>query len=156
MKYRLTETEKIDSSYKHIEEFELEEDAQARMKELYKEYYENPAVEKTELNENSAIIYLNDGNEIEWDIENVEDIIVDAFEDDEQLSEDEMEERLKEVLGEDYRVSWFDSWISDGCDEEDEYVMGVGFSITDKYNNSTDVRIFYGNLTGKIGWVRVD
>jgi len=92
-------------------------------------------------------------------MEKIEEIIENAFELDEALTEYEMKERLEEVLGNDYVVKQQDSWIDDGCeeDEEDEYVMGVLFSIQDtKTNDSVDVRIYYGDVTGKIGWVKID
>ena len=67
----LTETELYAPDYNHQEEFETLESAQERMKELYHSIAiegNHNVIERAELNERSALIVGNDGNEIEWDI----------------------------------------------------------------------------------------
>jgi len=68
MKYKLTETEKFDPTYRYVEAFDSREEAQDRLAEWCQSYVDHPAVSRSEVNENSAIFYLNDGNEIEYDI----------------------------------------------------------------------------------------
>ena len=68
-KYYLYDTEAIDDTYSYYEIFDKLSDAQERMKEKYNKAISNDAVVKSELYERSAVIYLNDGNEIYFDIE---------------------------------------------------------------------------------------
>lgn len=72
-KYIVTETEKDDSDYKYQEEFDTIKEAKARMLDLYRQVAiegDFDDIEKAELYQNSAIVYLNDGNIIEWEITN--------------------------------------------------------------------------------------
>ena len=72
-KFIVRERELYFSDYDYQEEYNTLEDAQKRMKEMYHNVaFHEEAIEKTELNERSAIVYVNDGNEISWDIEEVE------------------------------------------------------------------------------------
>ena len=71
-KFRVTETESFVPSYKYSEDFDTIDEARQRMKEMYHEIVieGNPdAIESAELYTNSARVVLNDGNEIEYDIE---------------------------------------------------------------------------------------
>ena len=75
MEYKLTETEKFYPDYCHEETFPTLKEAQARMKDLYRQLviegdYDN--FEKAMLYERSAFVLVNDGNEISWDIETIE------------------------------------------------------------------------------------
>lgn len=72
MGYTLRETETNAPEYKHEESFDNLESAQKRMLEMYRGVAidGNPdAIEKAEHFERSAYVLLNDGNQIEWDIE---------------------------------------------------------------------------------------
>ena len=66
---------------------------------------------------------------------------------------DETEKLLSELVGKE--VSWYDTVIDDGVDEdetEDQYVMRACFS-TD--NDDIIIRIYYGDVTKEIGYVDV-
>ena len=71
MKYIVTETELYAPDYHHEEEFDNWEEAHKRMLELYHNlaFSTNPdAIEKAFLYKNSALVVINDGNEVEWKI----------------------------------------------------------------------------------------
>lgn len=70
---------------------------------------------------------------------------------DKSLTEPEMLETIQKTLGEKFKVRQFDSWIDDGGDGEDDYVMGAGFTVTSENKEVTDIIIYYGNNTGIIG-----
>lgn len=73
-KFKVTETESFVPSYKYSEDFDTIEEARQRMKEMYHEtaVEGNPnAIESAELYANSARVVLNDGNEIEYEIEEI-------------------------------------------------------------------------------------
>ena len=66
----------------------------------------------------------------------------------------EMEEILTQIVGE--NVSWYDSNIDDGVDDdetEDMYVMRDAFSTDD---HKINIRIYYGDMTGEITYVSVN
>ena len=66
----------------------------------------------------------------------------------------EMEAILTQIVGE--NVSWYDSNIDDGVDDdetEDMYVMRDAFSTDD---NKINIRIYYGDMTGEITYVSVN
>ena len=66
----------------------------------------------------------------------------------------EMEEILTQIVGE--NVSWYDSNIDDGVDDdetEDMYVMRDAFSTDD---DKINIRIYYGDMTGEITYVSVN
>lgn len=66
----------------------------------------------------------------------------------------EMEEILTQIVGE--NVSWYDSNIDDGVDDdetEDMYVMRDVFSTDD---DKINIRIYYGDMTGEITYVSVN
>ena len=70
-KYIVTETESNVPDYKYQEEFDAIETAKARMLDLYHQVAIEgnfDAIEKAELYQNSAIVYLTDGNTIEWEV----------------------------------------------------------------------------------------
>lgn len=70
-KFTLTETEDIAPDYEYKEEFDTLEEAQARMKDMYHQTIiegNQDAVDKTEINDRSIYVYLNDGNKISWEI----------------------------------------------------------------------------------------
>lgn len=65
-----------------------------------------------------------------------------------------MEEELTEIVG--VQMYCYDSVIDDGADDdetEDQYVMRDCF--TDAAGSVT-VRVYYGDVTGEIGYVDVD
>ena len=73
-KYRLTERETFAPDYKYSEEFKKLTNAQARMRQMYHELAINgnpDAIQKAEINERSASVIINDGNEVYWDIEEI-------------------------------------------------------------------------------------
>lgn len=73
-KFRVTETESFAPSYKYSEDFDSIKKARQRMKEMYHEIAieGNPnVIESAELYANSARVVLNDGNEIEYEIEKI-------------------------------------------------------------------------------------
>jgi hypothetical protein len=64
------------------------------------------------------------------------------------------EELLSNLVG--LEMYCYDGWIADGADDdetEDEYVRAAGF--TDESQTIT-VRVYYGDVTGEIGYVDVD
>lgn len=66
------------------------------------------------------------------------------------MSQDEVCAILEKIIGE--PAECYDSCIDDGSDDEDdEYVMKDCFSCG-KYR----VRIYYGNNTLNVGWVRIE
>lgn len=68
-------------------------------------------------------------------------------------TESDMEQLLSDITG--MHVKLCDAKIDDGIDDEedeDEYVMKSSFSIGDK---NIYVDIYYGNVTGIIGYARV-
>lgn len=70
--HTLVERESLYPNYEHREKFNSLEEAQDRMKDLYHSVAvegNSDVVEDARLYERSAIVYLNDGNEISWDIE---------------------------------------------------------------------------------------
>lgn len=72
-KYIVTETEKDAPNYKYQEDFDTIEAARARMLDLYHQVAIEgnfDAIEKAELYQNSAIVYLIDGSTVEWKITN--------------------------------------------------------------------------------------
>lgn len=72
-KYIVTETESNAPNYKYQEEFDTIEEAKARMLDMYHQVAIEgnfDAIEKAELYQNSAIVYLIDGNTVEWEITN--------------------------------------------------------------------------------------
>ena len=72
-KFIVKESELYFSDDDYQEEYNTLEEAQERMKEMYHNVaFHEEAIERAELNERSAIVYVNDGNEIYWDIEEVE------------------------------------------------------------------------------------
>ena len=76
MKYRVIETEAFYPEYRYTEVYDDLKPAQARMKGLYRELviegnYE--AIDHSEYHPMSAWVKLNDGNEIAWDIEEIEE-----------------------------------------------------------------------------------
>lgn len=61
------------------------------------------------------------------------------------------EEILTKICGQ--KVSWYDTKIDDGIDDdEDYYVMAACFTTEDK---KIDIIIYYGNVTGGVGYVQV-
>ena len=74
MKWILIEREKYAMDYVYVEGFKTLKDAQARMHLLYHENAvdgNEDAIEKTEFNDRSAYVIIDDGNEIWWNIEKV-------------------------------------------------------------------------------------
>ena len=71
--FRLTEYELDIPEYNYSEDFDTLEDAQKRLRELYQEFAlsENEVIIKSEIDQNSAAVYLIDGNEIFWNIEEI-------------------------------------------------------------------------------------
>jgi hypothetical protein len=71
--YRVTETESFYPDYEYHEDYEKHEDAQERMRIMYHDIAipENPVVVRAEFNDNSALVEINDGNIIEWDISEI-------------------------------------------------------------------------------------
>ena len=76
MKYKLTEKDYFQvSEYNYHEEFDNYEDAFNRMRQMYHDVViegNSDAIEKSEFNKMSAYVLINDGNEIEWDIEEIQ------------------------------------------------------------------------------------
>ena len=73
-RYRLTERETFAPDYKYSEEFKKLTNAQNRMRQMYHDLVaegDPNAIEKAEINERSASVIINDGNEIYWDIEEI-------------------------------------------------------------------------------------
>ena len=73
-KFKVTETESFVPSYKHSEDFDTIEEARQRMKEMYHELAidnDPDTIESAELYANSARVVINDGNEIEYEIEKI-------------------------------------------------------------------------------------
>lgn len=63
------------------------------------------------------------------------------------LGDNEFEEKLTEVTG--YKCRCYDSGIDDGIDDdEDEYLMSSSF---DFQGLNLILRVYYGNVTDKIG-----
>lgn len=65
----------------------------------------------------------------------------------------ETEELLSNIIGKE--IKCYDSHIDDGADDESEdtYVMVDSFESVD---GSINIRIYYGDCTGEIGYVSVD
>lgn len=73
-KFRVTETESFVPSYEYHEDFDTIEEARQRMKEMYHELAidnDPDTIESAELYANSARVVINDGNEIEYEIEEI-------------------------------------------------------------------------------------
>lgn len=74
-RYRLKEYETNCPEYEYSEEFDSLELAQERMRELYHELaFENTPPEvivEADIDDRSAFVLTNDGNEIGWDIETI-------------------------------------------------------------------------------------
>lgn len=75
MKYRITETEAYAPDYSYTEDYKTLQEARDRMLDMY--HYVaiegNPeAVEEADIIERSAWVRLTDGNEISWDIDEIE------------------------------------------------------------------------------------
>ena len=80
--------------------------------------------------------------------------IQDAFIGAEYLGAQRMEEELTELVG--LQMYCYDSVIDDGADDdetEDQYVMRDCFA-DEQY--AITVRVYYGDVTGEIGYVDVD
>lgn len=72
-KYIVTETESNAPNYKYQEEFDTIEEAKTRILDMYHQVAIEgnfDAIEKAELYQNSAIVYLIDGSTVEWEITN--------------------------------------------------------------------------------------
>ena len=72
-KYIVTETESNAPNYEYQEEFDTIEETKVRMLDLYYQVVTKgnfDAIEKAELYQNSAIVYLIDGSTVEWEITN--------------------------------------------------------------------------------------
>ena len=70
--FKLTETEEFDKNYCYCEEYNDYKSAYNRMLEMYREVAiegNSEAIECAEIYERSAFVELNNGNVIEWDIE---------------------------------------------------------------------------------------